>query len=104
MRRYYSTDAIKRIRLAKSYRELLIVAIDVLDVMRDQKPWKHIAMVCGPITTGGRGSRDENLKVFSRAIAKLSADGLLVFSQMPFEDSMGEDISIRSVSSGVTAS
>jgi len=45
-------------------------------------------MVCGPISSGGMNSRDANLFVFSRAINRISEDGLLIFSQMPFENGM----------------
>ncbi len=89
MTRYYSENALRRIKSAKNYQELLIVAIEVLDAMRDQNPRKPIAMVCGPISTGGMNSREANLRIFSRAIDRISTDGLLVFSQMPFEDDMG---------------
>lgn len=45
----------------------------------------EIGMAFGPITTGGRGSPEENLRVFEAVIARLRREGRLVFSQMPYE-------------------
>jgi hypothetical protein len=56
--------------------------------MYHENPFQPVAMICGPISTGGKGSKKENLEVFSRAIERISADGLCVFSQIPFEDDM----------------
>ena len=81
-------DNLKRIENASSYKNLLAVAVHVLCAMRNEHPLKPIAIICGPISTGGKGSRETNLKIFNRAIDKIVSDGLLVFSQMPFEDDM----------------
>lgn len=88
MLKYYSDNALKRIKLAKNYQDLFKVAINVLETIHNLNPIKPIAMVCGPISSGVKGSRKENLEVFSRAIDRLANDGLLIFSQMPFEDDM----------------
>ena len=89
MLKYYSDINLKEIREAKSYGELLFVAVEVLQTMREESFLKPIVMLCGPISTGGRGSRSANLEIFSRAIERASADGLFIFSQIPFEDDMG---------------
>ncbi len=81
-------SALKRIRESKNYEELLDVALNTLWDFHRINPLKPVAMVCGPISTGGKGSRQRNLEVFSKAINKVSNGGLLVFSQMPFEDDM----------------
>ncbi len=44
--------------------------------------------VCGPISTGGKGSIKENLKEFEKAISYLEEQGQIVFNQLPFEDPM----------------
>ena len=88
MLKYYSNEALGKIKKAKSYGELLGIARDVLEIIHHQNPLKPIAMLCGPISTGGVGSRKANLAIFCRAIDRISANGLLVFSQMPFEDDM----------------
>lgn len=43
-------------------------------------------IVCGPISTGGRGSVEENLKVFFGTIDALRSEGREVFSQKPYEE------------------
>ena len=88
MLKYYSEANLRDIKMASNYQGLLDVAYDVLEVMRAENPLKPIAMVCGPVSTGGAGSRQANLKIFSRAIDRLAAGGLLIFSQMPFENDM----------------
>jgi hypothetical protein len=45
-------------------------------------------IVCGPITTGGQGSVEKNLKVFNGAIKGLIAQGRPVFNQMPYETAL----------------
>ncbi|MBI2064520.1 MAG: DUF4406 domain-containing protein [Candidatus Yanofskybacteria bacterium] len=88
MLKYYSEANLRELREAKSYAELLFVAIEILQTMREESFSRPLAMVCGPISTGGKGSRQANLEIFSRAIDRLLADGLFVFSQMPFENDM----------------
>ena len=88
MLKYYSEVNLKEIREAQSYAELLFVAIEVLQTMRERSFLRPMAIVCGPISTGGKGSRQANLEIFAKAIDRLSADGLFVFSQMPFENDM----------------
>ena len=84
----YTEGLTKRIRGATNYQELLSVAHSVLAIIVDDHPRKLIAIVCGPISTGGKGSRKENLEIFSRAIDRAVRDDLLVFNQMPFEDDL----------------
>ena len=85
---YYRSNDLKHIAEAKSYKELLVVALDVLEKISYSSPSKPIAMVCGPISNGGTGSRKENLRIFSQAIDRVTSGGLIVFNQMPFEDDM----------------
>jgi hypothetical protein len=85
---YYTRRILKQIRSAINYHDLLSTAMIILRAMHHDHPFKPVTMVCGPISTGGKNSRKENLKVFSVAIDRMSADGMLVFSQMPFEDDM----------------
>jgi hypothetical protein len=85
---YYTRRILRQIREAANYMDLCLIGMCVLRAMAHDYPFRPIAMVCGPISTGGRGSRKENLEVFSRTIERISADGLFVFSQMPFENDM----------------
>ncbi len=43
-------------------------------------------MVCGPISTGGRGSIEANIQVFNATIAALQSEGRPVFNQVPYEE------------------
>lgn len=43
-------------------------------------------VVCGPISTGGRGSIEKNFSVFNATIAALIKDGRPIFSQVPYEE------------------
>lgn len=42
-------------------------------------------IVCGPITTGGRGSIEKNLEVFEAVIGRMLRKGRPLFNQMPYE-------------------
>jgi hypothetical protein len=65
----------------QSLHELSVIALGEL------KKFKHdIHLVCGPITTGGRGSIEENLRVFDAVVTWLLEAGLPIFSQLPYED------------------
>ncbi len=89
MLKYYTKERMLAIKESRDYKDLLLVAWDILeDMCTDFEP-KPIAMLSGPISTGGKSSRTENLAIFSRAIQRVSADGLIVFDQMPFEDDIG---------------
>ncbi len=51
-----------------------------------QKFPKGGEVVCGPISTGGRGSSEENLRVFEATIETLKKVGRPIFSQVPYEE------------------
>lgn len=88
MSRYYPPEVLQQIKIAKNYQDILRIAMEILEKMDNENPLKPILIVCGPISANSKRSRKENLQIFSRAINRISADGLLVFSQMPFEDDM----------------
>jgi len=75
----------ERIAKAPSYPHLANIALEILAAMPGT-----IGQVCGPITSGGRGSFAANIAFFTEAIASLETQGVTVFSQMPFEDRMQE--------------
>ncbi len=79
--KYWTPFDIFDLRNAETFEALFGIAQSVL--FRMPQP---IAMVCGPITSGGLGSKEENLKVFKKTIKDLSDKGIIVFSQMPFEE------------------
>lgn len=43
-------------------------------------------VVCGPISTGGRGSLEKNFEVFQATIKALQDLGRPIFSQVPYEE------------------
>jgi hypothetical protein len=47
-----------------------------------------ITQMCGPISTGGKGSVEENIKEFDKAIFFFIDKGEYVFDQIPFQDAM----------------
>lgn len=85
---YYTPERLGLIKSAQNYQDFLGVALDILEEIARDNGIRPIAQVCGPISTGGRNSRKENLGVLSRAINKLNSDGIVVFNQMLFEDDM----------------
>ncbi len=84
---FYTPDRLRRIKESQSSQDLLAVALEVLVALNKNYPGP-IVQVCGPIGTGGTGSRKENLAIFKRAIERVCENGLVVFNQMPFEDDM----------------
>ena len=67
----------------RTYSDMAQVAFRIL-----QRIPGPIAQLCGPLTTGGRGSLEENLKMFDEGIQHLVAQGKNVFDQRPFEEPM----------------
>ena len=61
---------------------------DITIGIMDRMP-TGIHMVSGPISSGKGASTQERLRIFSRAVEKLSSrDGITVLSQIPFEQNM----------------
>ena len=50
---------------------------------------KPVVMVSGPISTGGKGSRDENIKNYAKAIEYLRMKKIPVFDQVLIESLIG---------------
>ncbi|MBI5732745.1 DUF4406 domain-containing protein [Candidatus Jorgensenbacteria bacterium] len=83
MERYFTFDDLNNMKAAKTFSGLSIVAMRIIKRMP-----QPVAMVSGPLSTGGLGSFKENLIVFEEAVQKLSGQGLYVFNQLPFEEHM----------------
>ncbi len=73
-------EEIARLAELTSYAQMAEVALAKLKTLPHP-----VLQVCGPLSTGGRGSFPENLKVFGEAIRHLSEQGRNVFDQRPFE-------------------
>lgn len=84
-RKYWTKKNLSDLENARTYSDLGKVAFDVLGSMP-----QPIGQVCGPISTGGVCSIEENLKIFDRTIMKLTEEGNAIFDQMPFQYQMGK--------------
>ncbi len=71
---------------ATCYRDLSAVGLRVLERTDRSDPYLPLTIVCGPISTGGLGSKEKNIARFSDTIAALKETGLKVFDQIPFEE------------------
>lgn len=83
--KHWTEKHFERVEKAKNFPELLSVAYEILDSMP-----KPVTIISGPISTGGRGSVQENLAVMARAILRREWHGDNVFDQLPFEQKFGE--------------
>lgn len=82
MDEYYWTPAdFEKLKNAHSMPECLAMAMEILDRMP-----QPVVMVSGPISTGGKGSVEENTRAFADAIRLLRVSGKTVFNQLAFED------------------
>jgi len=82
-RQYWEKEDILALEQAESVKQMFEIAIHVLRRMP-----QPVGQVCGPISTGGRGSILENLVAFNETIVFLQAEGNTIFDQMPFEEPM----------------
>ncbi len=81
--KYWQEEDFQAREDAKTYNDLLIIALRILDRMPEPR-----VQICGPISTGGKGSIEANIAEFEKAILYFSAQGENVFDQMPFEEAM----------------
>ncbi|MDP3963913.1 MAG: hypothetical protein Q8Q39_05460 [bacterium] len=87
MRTCWTREDMALLKTARAFDELCGVAERVLARMRDNLG-HDIEMVCGPITTGGQGSPEENLIVLGRHIKRRQQAGKIVFVQLLFEEAL----------------
>jgi len=76
----WTAEELLELQRINNYSELVEFALEKLEKLP-----KPVIQVCGPLTTGGRGSFSENLKHFGKAIDFLNDQGRVVFDQRPFE-------------------
>ena len=79
----WTATQVAQVNALQSNGEMADFAIAMLATMP-----QPVCQVCGPITTGGRGSIEENLKVLDYAIRYLRAQGRSVFDQQPYQATM----------------
>lgn len=73
----------QKIEKIDSFEDLSSLAVEIL-----QRTPTPVALVCGPITTGGLGSEAQNARFFSEAISFLRQKGWVVFDQMLFHEAI----------------
>ena len=81
-KRYWTEGDFDKLKNAKTINELYEIAVQIINRMP-----KDVVQVCGPITNGGKGSIEENLKFLNQTIQELQNKGVSIFDQMPFEES-----------------
>lgn len=77
---YYTADDLQAIASAMTFEMVADVVCRVLARMP-----RGVTALCGPVSTGGAGSRELNLIRFGRAIQLLAERGENIYSQIPFE-------------------
>ncbi|QQR82705.1 DUF4406 domain-containing protein [Candidatus Campbellbacteria bacterium] len=77
---YWTQEDKDALETAQSYGELFTIAKRILDRMPRPR-----GQMCGPISTGGAGSVEANLKRFDVALEHILQNDVEVFNQMPFE-------------------
>jgi hypothetical protein len=82
-KQYWGGSDFQMLSSARSINEVYAVAVSVLSKMPES-----VAQVCGPISSGGRGSIEENLKYLNQVIFDLQEKGVAIFDQMPFEETI----------------
>ncbi len=82
-RAYWTEEDMEMLDQAETVKKMLDIALRVLSRMP-----QPIGQVCGPISTGGKGSILENLIWFNETIVFLQSEGKIIFDQMPFEAPM----------------
>ncbi len=82
---YWTSVDFEKLSKAHTMAELLVIALSILDRMP-----QPVVMISGPITTGGHGSLEENLRSFANAVRLVRVSGKTVFNQLPFEDKFME--------------
>ncbi|MFA5997453.1 MAG: DUF4406 domain-containing protein [Candidatus Paceibacterota bacterium] len=80
-KQYWTEEDFTKLQEAQNIQDVFSIAKDVLSRMPDS-----LAQVCGPITSGGKGSIGENLKYLDEIIDELQKQGVHIFDQMPFEE------------------
>lgn len=71
----------KQLQQSESFDDLLKVAMMILTTTHEP-----LAMVSGPISTGGKGSIEANILAMQEYIEELEQSGEIIFDQTPFEE------------------
>lgn len=80
----------QQVELLETYAQMKAFALEMLG--RLPSP---VVQVCGPLTTGGRGSFEANIAMFHEGVQLLAQQGKTIFDQRPFEIPMQKLKTIR---------
>ena len=83
---HWTKEELSALKEASTFEDLVPIGVNVLLRMREEG--EHIVQICGPMTTGGRGSLEANMEFFKKAQAVARRNGMHVFDQTPFEEAM----------------
>lgn len=72
----------------ESMHHLAELGIKLAKRLKEQSPDGSVILLSGPMTTGGLGSFDRNIKLFECAIIVAREKGLTVYNQLPFQKGM----------------
>lgn len=81
--KYWTEADVQELEKVKTYHEMALIAMRILERIPGSK-----TQICGPISTGGKGSKEENMKEFNKAIFFFHQQGENVFDQVPFQEAM----------------
>lgn len=82
-KKYWTDNDFKLLESVTSFKEMFNVALIILNRMPSD-----LAQVCGPISTGGKGNKEDNLNFLNSEIRRLQDEGVEIFDQMPFEETI----------------
>ncbi len=88
---HWTPAEVKLVASMSSYTEMKKFALNFLKRL----PGTPVLQVCGPISTGGRGSVQANMEAFREAIEWLSRQSKTVFDQRPFQIAMARLVEAR---------
>ena len=77
---FWTEKLVAAVQTVESFPAVAEIALRVLKRMPTP-----VSQLCGPISTGGLGCRIQNERLFARCVAKLRAEGLNPFNQMPLQ-------------------
>ncbi len=80
---FWKVDDFQDLSSAKTIHEVFLIATRIISRMPE-----GVAQVCGPISNGGKGSIEKNLEFLNEMIQRLQENGITVFDQMPFEETI----------------
>lgn len=83
---FYSQEDLNALDTVSTLEEAGALALAILKRMSEED--KEIIQLCGPMSTGGLGNLEDNMKRFQSAINIAYNKGLLVFDQIPFQSSI----------------